>query len=546
MKFISKNIKKMKDVFKRGIAAFSIGATILGVASLTSCTSKEASQDSIPTETVDIDPNYVPGASDEMNAPVVIEQPVVEQTVALTPETYTYTADMWEAFVNESWNSIQGVINNADMDTFRSALTVFNIETLDNQNPQILVDYYSKGMDVENELNRAYSVLSQIREYNTTSENVYSVSNLLSSQKDRVIINVLEGYLREIKSETTSPERVREIFNTVSNFAQGTGRIAVIIGNDIVEVAQIDMSKGAVMLSENIMQSISVECQNIISEEERATLDNSLRMQDVLAGVQEIMIRNNAVASVTTQQATVEGTAAIYEQVQAQLNAVTNEVAAIEVTPEEAKALFTVANIDYFMSTADTQNAFKQMYSEGIDLNNVFAQAESAVEKIELFNLRVEPGYYDYGHFFIDSKTDIISISGLCSAVNQIHSVDPDASRQAVEFLKGYTQYSSLTTIDYAEYDEYNNLGTNVSLDKNALSKGANQLADWITYYCLINNRTIINNDQLINDMLPLVDGTTYGFTPFNDIVLMVTDYCAENNVTMFDYTVGQNQYTIQ
>ena len=44
--------------------------------------------------------------------------------------------------------------------------------------------------------------------------------------------------------------------------------------------------------------------------------------------------------------------------------------------------------------------------------------------------------------------------------------------------------------------------------------------------------------------MIKLVDGSTDGFNVYYDIVLMVEEYCAENNLVVYDYVVGENSYT--
>ena len=44
--------------------------------------------------------------------------------------------------------------------------------------------------------------------------------------------------------------------------------------------------------------------------------------------------------------------------------------------------------------------------------------------------------------------------------------------------------------------------------------------------------------------MIKLVDGSTEGFNVYYDIVLMVEEYCAENNLVVYDYVVGENSNT--
>ena len=528
MKFLQWNTKKIKETLKRGIATLTLGASLVSPFALSGCTKREQATNVQEQPTVvDVD-NSAPTSD------VTIEYVPVS-----TPVPATYDAATWEAFVSNAWAGIQGKINNVDYDAFRAAVTIFNIDMLDTNNAQILIDYYSQGMDTENELSKAYSLLSQMREYNTTADDTYNVSNLLVSEKDKAIINVLEDDLRIVKSSDTDVARIEQIFETVKNFSLGTGKLAVVIGGQIVEVPQTELSKGGIMLSENIMQAISVECQNIIAEERRAELDNSLNAADALAGIQEIMIRNNAISSVVNQQTSEEAQQDIIDQVNFMLNAINTEVSPMGVNADEVKALFMVANANYFESTADTQAAFKAIYGEVIDFPTMFNNAESAVEKLEMYNISAST-LYDYGHFFIDSTNDIISIKGLVDTVHQLYSPDRAVVDNAIYELKGYTQYNPLATINYQTVDEYGNVSEFKSLDKNALTLGGNQVADWITYYAFTNARGIINNDQLTNDMLSLVNGTSFGFIPYDDIVLMYTGFCAANNEATFQYKIGE------
>ncbi len=447
------------------------------------------------------------------------------------PPSNSESENWWNDFVKENWNDISSKINNDNKDEFDAALKVFNIEYLNENDKEVLLNYYSKGIDVESELNKAYNILSQMREYNIHADEIYPTSSLLVSEKDKVIIETLESYLKEVKNKDTSKERVEEIFNKIKAFSLGKGKIAVVVGEKIVDVAQIDLSKGAIMLSENVMETISVLCQNIISEEQRAELDNSLRNKDDLAAIQAIMIENNALASVNNSNEEVDDDT--LNMIKEMRDIVASEVKDMGVTKEEANALFTIANIDYFMDSKASNNVFKKLYEdEQLNINTLFYYAESAVEKIEMYNLTAKD-LYDYGHFFIDSKTDIISVRALVECVSNLRSGDTNKVNESVAFIKGYTQYSSKTVISYTED------GSEKKLDKNALNKGGNQVVNWITYYALINNKSIINNDQLVSDLKTLVDGTADGFNPYYDIVLMMTEYCAENNIAVFDYNVG-------
>lgn len=460
-----------------------------------------------------------------------------------------YSQENWNRFKDGAWKTIQGKINNVNQKSFNSALLVFNLDYLSNSNIQIIYNEFNDGMDVENELNQAYIVLSQIREYNTTitsADEFYSFNNLIISPKDRAIIASLENYAREIKGLSSNlnnednKERIEEIFNTITDFSLGDSKLSVDINGNTASVAQIELTRGGILASENIMQDISVMCQNVISEERRKVLDNSLRSKDALAEIEMEMTKDNAVAGVINPQASTEKTNEIVNMIKRNRDIVANEVVSMNVTKEEAYALYTVANIDYLMDTANSQNAFKILYSDHFDITKTFKDAESAISKIELYNMGItdDSQLYTYGHFFIDSETDIISTRAITLMAHNMHSQNQSIVAESVKQLKGYTQYSSKVTINYTRN------GKSASLDKNALSKGGNQVIDWITYYAFLNNKSNINNDQLVNDMIKLVDGTTEGFNVYYDIVLMVEEYCAENNLVVYDYVVGDNSYT--
>lgn len=468
---------------------------------------------------------------------------------------YAYTKEMWADFEEEAWSSVEGKINNINRESFNAALKVFNIDYLKENNQQILIDYYGKGIDVEHELNQAYIVLSQIREYNTTitlSDDFYSLTNLLVSAKDDVIITALEEYAKDImvlSKDTTNAdnvEKMEQIFNTIKNFSLGKTKLAVVINDKIVEVAQIDLSKGGVMASENIMQDISVMCQNVVSEDSRKELDDSLRTKDVLAKIQEIMATYNGIASVLNPQVSLDTTNDIVATIKSNREAIYKELSTItDITEEEVYALYTVANIDFLMDNTNSQNAFSILYPDVFDINETFTLAESAVEKIEIYNMGVKDtdDLYTYGHFYLGldsyAETNIMSTKGIVLMAHNISSSDSKTMEQSVNQLKGYTQYSSEVTINYTKKGEI------VKLDKNALNKGGHQVIDWITYYAFLNNKSKINNNELVDSMIELVDGSSIGFNPYADIVLMVEDYCQINNITVYDYTVGGYQKKI-
>lgn len=535
-----------KDKIKKIGRKIALAATTITLAAtgLVGCGSKEDSKQDVTSSTVTTT-DYSSVETDNY----ITTEPVTESDYSHQSTEDGYTQENWNKFKDGAWTSIQGKINNVNKESFDSALLIFNLDYLSSSNIQIVYNEFAAGIDVENELNKAYIILSQIREYNTTittAEEFYSFNNLIVSPKDRAIISGLEGYAKKIKSlsldlkNEENRKEIEEIFNTITDFSLGNSKLSVDVNGSIASVAQIELTRGGILASENIMQDISVMCQNIISEEKRKVLDDSLRSKDALAEIEMEMTKDNAIAGVINPQASEEETNKIVQMIKNNREIVANEVASMNVTKEEAYALYTVANIDYLMDTANSQNAFKVLYNDYFDINKTFSDAESAVSKIEIYNMGVtdDSQLYTYGHFFINSETDIISTRAIEIVAHNLHSKNKSLVEESAKKLKGYTQYSSEVTINYTRN------GAEVSLDKNALTKGGNQVIDWITYYAFLNNKSNINNDQLVDDMIKLVDGSTDGFNVYYDIVLMVEEYCAENNLVVYDYVVGENSYT--
>lgn len=541
MKINLERLKENLKLHKNGLAkkALVLGTvSVMALSSLTGCNNKQ-NEDATPTPTPTT-------SAEQITEPTTTTEPTTEST-----EEVTYTQEMWDAYASEAWTGIQGKINNISEENFEAALMILNIEYLNETNPEILREYYGKGIDVENELNKLWSLVSQIREYNTTITNtndLYSLSNLLIEEKDQAAMTVLESLIKEIMilsrdlDKQENVDRINEIFDVISVYSLGESKIRVELDGQQVDLAQIDLSLGGVICSEVNMQTVSVLSQPVVSEDKRTELDNSLRSRDVIAQIQTIMIENNAIASVTNPQVSTTDQALILDNVNTMIELNTQELAAYNVTAEEAQALFVVANIDYFMDSTNSYNVFTQLYPESFDINTTFTNAESAVRKIEEYNLTVgAEDAYNYGHLFISNETDIISVRAVVENNADIRSEDIETRNAALSALKAYNQYSSQGTVNYNIVTEDGVVLENtMSLDKNALSKGANQLVDWITYYTLLNNKTVINNDQFYNDMMSLVDGSVPGFNVYNDIVFMVDEYCAENNIAVYNYNTGE------
>lgn len=458
----------------------------------------------------------------------------------------TYTQDKWDAFVTECKNTLSGKINNENQEGIEAALLLFNIDYLDENAKQILLTHYEQGQDVEAELNKLYSVLSQVREYNTTTatpDTYLSYADVMLDEQDKAIIAVLDGYAKEVMTlrqnlTEENKNRIQEIFNIIYKFSNGTGTIKVTINGAEQDIAQIHLSHGGIFAAENIAQDISVLSRNIVSQEERENLDAELRSKDTLAKTQEKINIYTAMASVNAKGVNAEAQEKVVNQYNYQLDVITQELATMDITAEEAQALFTLTNIDYFMDSTNSQHAFDVIYEEGFDINATFRNAEEAVRKIQAYD-DTQDQVYDMARLVIASQSDAISLRAFTQTAHGVNSADANVVANSVHIVKGYTQFSSEATVDYQTKDQDGNV-INHSIDKNGLGKGAYQVVNWYTYYSVSNHKGAYG--QVADSLIQLVDGTQVGLNPYDQIVLEVEDYCAENNIIVYDYEVGNTK----
>ncbi len=458
----------------------------------------------------------------------------------------TYTQDKWDAFVTECKNILFGKINNENQEGIEAAILLLNIDYLDENAKQVLLTHYEQGQDVEAELSKLYSVLSQVREYNTTTataDTYLSYADIMLDENDKAIIAVLDGYAKEVmtlRNDLTDANRTRiqEIFDIVYKFSNGTGTIKVTINGQEKDVAQIELSHGGIFVAENIAQDISVLSKNIVSQEERENLDKELNSRDTLAKTQEKVNIYTAMASVNAKGVNAEAQEEIVNKYNYQLGVIAKELEVMGVTAEEAQALFTLTNIDYFMDSANSQHAFDAIYEDGFDINATFRNAEEAVRKIQAYD-DTQSQVYDMARLVIESIPDAISLRAFTQTAHGIVSSDENTVDNAVNIIKGYTQFSSDATINYQDQDKDGNV-INHSIDKNGLGKGAYQVVNWYTYYSIINHKSAYG--AVADSLIPLVDGTQFGLNPYDQIVLEVEDYCAENNIIVYDYEVGNTK----
>lgn len=552
-KFKKDQLKLTKNDFSSKKMAIGAGSLAL-VMVLTGC-SNEATVDQTNTPTTGTDSVQVSTEGTE-NQELTIEEQLallqkrVEELEAANGINVgaddTYVEVDWTKFVDESLSVVNGKINNNNDVRFELALSILNVEYLSENGEKVLVEQFSRGEDVESILNAQYSLASQIREWNTeitSADDYIAYSNFMLSETDKEIISQLEEYAKEVitLSQDLTDEnkaRIKEIFDMFLAFTSGTGTIEMTVGGETKDVAEIDLSRGAILASENIAQTISVNSRFVVSQESREKLDGELRSRDTLAKIQELIIKYSTIG--TLDGADSELQAQILDTYNQSFAVIQTELATMDITEEEARALYTLTNIDYFVDSLESQNVFDLIYADGIDINAMFQLAESAISKIVVYNdsqTSVEDTY-DMARLVFANTGDAISLRAFAQTAYNVNSTDADVSANAINTIKGYSQYSSDVTVDYQTKDAEGNI-INHSLDKNALSKGATQVINLYTYYSVMNHKTAYGT--YADAILPLVDGSQAGLSPYDSIVLMVEDHCADRNLIVFDYTMGES-----
>lgn len=545
---------KQAKVDRKGLGAKAIAialASVTIVSTLTGCGGEQNANENTPT------PSETPVVSTETPAPT--ETPTeTEENVGLEVgngfiigANDTYTSSDWDSFVKSGLEVVSGKINNNNSARFEVALSVLNCEYLSNKGEKVLAEQYALGTDVESILNAYYSLTSQIREYNIEVGNVdeyLEMSSLLIDSRDQAIISQLESYAKEVielRKDLTDANkaRIQEIFDIVLAFANGTGTIEVTIDGKVETVAEIDLSRGGILAAENIAQTISVMSKDIVSQEERETLDGQLRSQDTLAKVQEIIIKYQTFGSMLYEinaETQAETQNDIFDNYTKGYSIILTDLKAMGCSEAEAKALYTLTNIDYFVDSTQSRNVLELIYANGIDINAMFKDAESAIAKIVEYNDSQESvdKVYDLARLSMASVEDAISLRQFARTAYNVTSENETVATDAVNCVKGYSQYSSDVTIDY-QTTELDGTVVDHSLDKNALSKGATQVINLYTYYSVMNHKSVYGN--YADAILPLVDGSQTGLSPYDSIVLMVEDHCADRNIVVYNYTMGED-----
>ena len=197
----------------------------------------------------------------------------------------------------------------------------------------------------------------------------------------------------------------------------------------------------------------------------------------------------------------------------------------------------TLANIDMLINTKVGDNTpFAEIYKDGINIDQLYEDSESAVRKIQTYN-DTHDGRYSIERFFLDTN-DVQSyafIGGYAETLENVASKEEEVSSAAVLSVKGFSQYSSEVTVDYETVEED---GTTLrhSVDKNGVSAGVKFVTNVMTMTNMENHASAYGT---LKDVIkPLVDGSQYGLDPTDEMTLMITGECKTRNIAVYDYEI--------
>lgn len=519
---LNKDRKGLKIINPTAFIALISAATL----AFSGCSSKKIEKN-------DIDAN----PTQELFAEETVTEPTIYPTVVKT-DWSTYNASVQDLIDSKA-------INSMSKENLETALLLLNMNYLKTNNLSVLDQYFvkSKGVDINDEMNQLYKLLSTVRENNTSTTRVdrfISFEDLLlnidssKSNNDYIVVNYLEGKVKNAINSIYNDKdglsekninNLQKTFDEIKAFADGKGTIC--------NLYQIDLSNDGIIATENIMQQYSVLAQKFISLEQRNELDKILNSHNYLYNLEQNISELNGYAR---PAATAEESLKIKENVLNQRTKGYDDVKFFGVTEEEYNSLFAIANIDYFMRDVNNSAVFSSIYGSKADIDNMFINAETAVQKIESYNLKVtnKEELYDYGHLYVSSVNDILNTRYVVNLTFDIANNTNDFNSSATK-LKLYNQYSEeLSSTTYTYENETYRIG------KNTLSEGATQINNWISYYTYVVNRTKFNDDKYVDNMISLVNGSVDGLNPYDEIVLMVTDFCANKNEGAFQYKIGE------
>lgn len=524
-----------KNQFKKIYATLTAVTTVI---TLTGCSNSVKTNQPSETITSSVTTTYVTDTTGALETTNTTETTVTNPT--RVEYDGTYSKEMWELFINNEWEDVTKVIKTTDKEGFKTALYLLNIDTLKANNSQLLYDYLIAGdsNNTNDDLNKIFKNLSAITTHNLTIENnkyYYSYSELLADENDKEFIKVLDKYaLKMIEYEMkyndgtltqADCENAKELYDEIEAFELGTGKIN---GKALTE-----LSKGGIFASEEVIKVFTVRYRNIrtfggkeyVSQEQYEKFSTSINSNKVLSQIQADW-NYLAGGADMLNPITKEKVEKVEKQVDAQLMALYNEGRALGLEDEEVKALFTIANIDYFVMDAPNKAVLNKMYVDGLDINASLYLAESAIKKIADYNATVKnpENLYDYSHFIIENQEAIITLFGLIPTIHEIYVEEENANVLAQQLID-YAAYSDQAYVSAKiDFQDGNGVQT-IKLDKNSLTVGATDLINKIIYYTFIDNQDVIA-PQLVNDAKALTDGTQAISKTQEQIFLMINGVC--------------------
>ena len=466
---------------------------------------------------------------------------------AITSED-SYTVEQWNAFVVTGETSLRSAVNNARHESVESAMLLLNVDYLDANGKAVMIDHFKQGQDEESQIAFMNDLISQIREHNTEIDSVddyYSFTGILLDSNDQEIITVLEDYAKQVISlkgnltkENTA--KIQEIFGIMDDFFHGSGTIKVTINGVETDIAKADLSNGGKVAAETVGQIISVECKDIVSEEERAELDSKLNTESLSEITKKISkwlgITYNE--SLTLNAEALERIVTTYNM---GVQTLAEETKAMGVTEEEVKALSTICNLDMLINTKVGDNTpFAELYKDGINIDKLYEDAESAIRKIQTYNDTHEDNY-GIERFILDTENvqTYAFLRGYSQVLEDVSSSDKEVSSAATLSVKGFAQYSSEVTVDYETVDEAGNT-TALSVDMN----GAGHVGRFIMAVQTVTNmENFPSAYSTLKDVIKLlVDGSQKGLDPTDEMTLMITGECKARNIAVYDYEIGNQK----
>ena len=464
----------------------------------------------------------------------------------------------WLNYEDNKLKDIRNSIGiNFKKNDFRIALLLLNSDYLKNNEPEIIKNYLSSNnrinseedLNMNDELNTFYNVLSQIRTYNmniTNSKDYYSLNNLLLDKSQAGVLKKvedstkvcidLESKYNNGKATEDDYKKAKETFELINDFQLGNIKIDNVSANEL--------SNEAVFVVEENMKIMSLKLANFTKYNDKEYINS-----DDLLKFAESLNSKRAVAAVQTDWNFMAGQAIgdsetidedkvkeIRKMLSNQTKVLREETASMGVTKEEIYALYTIANIDYFVKDSNTKQAFNETHKNGFDLSKILSLAESAVEKIEIYNLSVKDrkDIYDYSHLFIESVEDIYSVMYVSDISFKIHNSNSKDALMCAKELVDYSAYATDFTVTNTE-------GKETKYNKNSLNLGGTQVVNFITYYTLLNNKSKIDNEQLYNDGIKLVDGSSEISDVQSQIYWMLEDECLKMDKTA-QYKIGSKK----